>query len=86
MQTETASVTFEDGARYVGGLLNGEAHGRGVVEWPAFGERYEGGFRAGFLHGHGVFRTSSGTVVEGQWDNGNPVFGVEGNKAQGAGR
>lgn len=54
------SVTFDGGATYDGGWLNGKMHGRGVHTWPN-GDRYEGGYLDHKMHGKGVYTWGSGS-------------------------
>lgn len=43
--------------------------GQGVFTWPD-GRRYEGGWRKGKQNGMSKYRTATGEIWEGQWEDG----------------
>jgi len=63
------TITYSDGNKYFGELLNGESNGQGLVTY-ANGERYEGEFKTGKFHGNGTFSMKDGGKYVGQFDNG----------------
>lgn len=62
-------ATSDDGASYVGQLLDGKRHGLGVLETKD-GDRQAGDWRDGMLNGLGTERQANGTRYEGQWRDG----------------
>ena len=57
--------------RYVGAVLNGKPHGRGVLTYHANDEKgrskYEGTFVDGMRAGHGVMTWTNGNKYDGRW-------------------
>ena len=60
---------FDDGGVYIGGWLDGKAHGHGVCTGPKSQGEYSGSWNYGFELS-GVYRWPSGATYEGQWQNG----------------
>lgn len=52
-------LTYKDGSRYVGDLVNRRRNGQGVLTWPN-GERYEGGYVDEKRQGHGTYTWPGG--------------------------
>jgi len=63
------TITYPDGSRYEGPLLDGQPDGRGVMNYPD-GRRYLGEFHHGQLHGLGVMTYPDGRVEKGEWRDG----------------
>merc|ERR1712151_115017 len=69
-----------DNGRYVGGLKDGKANGKGRYTWTSgewSGDIYDGEFRDGNKHGRGRYTYANGDVYDGEWQYG---------KANGQGR
>lgn len=60
---------FDDGGVYIGGWLDGKAHGHGVCTGPKSQGEYSGSWNYGFELS-GVYKWPSGATYEGQWQNG----------------
>lgn len=60
---------FDDGGVYIGGWLEGKAHGHGVCTGPKGQGEYAGSWSYGFELS-GVYKWPSGATYEGQWQNG----------------
>jgi hypothetical protein len=59
-----SEITFQDGARYVGDVQNGQPNGQGEMTY-ADGSRYTGQFRDGLRDGQGQMSLTDGLVYEG---------------------
>jgi hypothetical protein len=57
------------GDLYVGAVLNGVPHGKGVKTWPN-GHRYEGDWNNGEREGKGTYTWPSGESYKGEWRKG----------------
>lgn len=66
---KAGALSYPDGRRYEGPLLDGQAHGQGVMLWPD-GTRYEGEFVAGRSEGRGRQRYANGDSYDGGWSAG----------------
>lgn len=66
--TNGHSVTYKDGTTYVGQLVGGKRHGRGIRKSPA--GAYDGEWEADLPHGHGRQTWADGRCYEGQFENG----------------
>ena len=60
---------FDDGGVYVGGWMEGKAHGNGICTGPKGQGEYSGSWSYGFELS-GVYKWPSGATYEGQWQNG----------------
>lgn len=60
---------FDDGGVYIGGWLDGKAHGHGVCTGPKSQGEFSGSWNYGF-EVSGVYKWPSGATYEGQWQNG----------------
>ena len=67
-QTERRTVTYTDGSRYEGEILNGKRHGRGIYVWSD-GTRYTGDWRDGRKHGQGTYIWANGHRYAGEFRN-----------------
>lgn len=56
-------ITFEDGARYVGGLLDGRFQGEGRFYASNGVLIYEGGFKDGMFDGQGTYTAPDGSFT-----------------------
>lgn len=63
------TITFADGGKYYGELLNGKSHGQGVQTYSN-GDKYEGEFKSDKFHGNGTYLKKDGWKYFGQFDNG----------------
>lgn len=61
-----AMVNYDSSAKYVGQIVNGKRHGRGVLMY-ANGNRYEGNFAYGEFCHRGVFFYANGDRYEGDF-------------------
>ena len=52
-------LTYKDGSRYVGDLVNRRRNGNGTLTWPN-GERYEGGYVDEKRQGRGTYTWAGG--------------------------
>lgn len=84
---------YPDGSRYEGSFLNGKPNTSGTFEYPNK-DTYIGGFRNGLRNGFGTLYQPGGTVIAGQWQEGEfvgksgsaPTMGcIEGDCANGSG-
>ena len=66
---EEGTVSYPDGSKYCGELLNNLPDGRGVLTWKN-GDRYEGEFRMGVQEGQGTMVAADGSLYFGGWDGG----------------
>ncbi len=64
---EELEVTYPDGARYVGPMVDGKREGRGMLTLHN-GETYEGDFVANLFEGRGTFRYITGAVYQGSFE------------------
>ena len=67
----TYKVTYEDGSKYIGDILDGKRHGQGTYSWPD-GRKYVGAFEKNRASGGWLFKTADkrGWVhqdAEGKW-------------------
>jgi hypothetical protein len=57
-----------------GACANGQAQGRGILQWYRSGKpnggRYDGEYRNGMMNGQGVYTFASGNRYEGEWQDG----------------
>lgn len=56
-------ITYKDGSKYVGDLVNRRRNGTGVLTWPN-GEYYEGGYVDEKRQGKGTYRWPDGHKFE----------------------
>jgi hypothetical protein len=61
-------ITYADGTRYEGGVMDGKPDGRGIMIFPS-GDVYDGEFGGGRRNGQGVFTFHDGTRYTGQFKN-----------------
>ena len=61
-------ITFKNGDRYKGQILNGIPEGKGIIYFKS-GNRYEGQLRNGKQEGKGIFYWSDGDIYEGDFVN-----------------
>jgi hypothetical protein len=61
------TITYIDGGKYYGELLNGEKNGQGSITY-ANGDAYEGDFKNGKFHGNGNYSKKNGWRYSGQFD------------------
>jgi len=65
------SLSFADGARYVGDLnVQGQLEGQGRMTWTN-GDSYDGEFSAGLFHGKGKFTSDYSGSYKGDYANGH---------------
>eukprot|EP00667_Euglena_gracilis_P000735 EG_transcript_734 len=70
------SEFYDNGDSYMGYMLEGVKHGRGVYLF-ANGSQYKGNWCSGTMHGWGVFiEQDTGDRFEGEWVDGERSFGV----------
>ena len=62
-------ISFQDGARYVGDVQNGQPNGQGEIAY-ADGSRYTGQFRDGLRDGQGQMALTDGLIYDGRVLNG----------------
>jgi hypothetical protein len=64
-----ASVTYDDGRKYVGEWRGGKRHGQGTVIWADGGEyaKYVGEWRNGQPNGQGTLTKADGGKYVGEW-------------------
>eukprot|EP00041_Stephanoeca_diplocostata_P003142 m.32132 g.32132 ORF g.32132 m.32132 type:complete len:144 (-) comp14086_c0_seq1:124-555(-) len=87
LEDSSATFTYSDGAKYVGGFLNSMKHGEGTMTYPS-GAVYKGGWADGKFHGKGEYTLESGNKYVGDfakdemhgqgtytWKNGNQYVG-----------
>ena len=67
-QVQRRTLTYTDGSRYEGEILNGKRHGRGTYFYPN-GSRYVGDWRDGMKHGQGTFIWADGSRHVGEFRN-----------------
>ena len=90
---KTTTLTYEDGARYVGEVRDGQPNGHGIFyhsNTGSFaGDRYEGEFRDGNFHGQGTYYYfANGHRYEGEFENGKfhgrgTLFHADGSRYEG---
>ncbi|MBD5155602.1 MAG: hypothetical protein HDT15_11220 [Oscillibacter sp.] len=66
LNTTEETVTLPSGISYIGRMMNGIPHGKGVLTIPDIGQ-YEGDFQAGKRSGTGTFTWSTGESFTGAW-------------------
>jgi hypothetical protein len=65
------TIHYPDGSIYVGDIVNGAPHGRGVMVWANdTARRYEGYWQNGLLHGQGTLVWTNGHYYVGEFRNG----------------
>ena len=64
-----AAVSFEDGSKYDGQLVNGVPEGHGSIVFPE-GGKYTGEFKNGMMDGEGVYNYPNGSTYEGSFKKG----------------
>jgi hypothetical protein len=69
----TYNITYADGSKYIGDILDGKRHGQGTYTWPD-GRKYVGAFENNRATGGWLFKTADkkGWVcqdAEGKWSN-----------------
>eukprot|EP00668_Euglena_longa_P015555 GGOE01019650.1.p1 GENE.GGOE01019650.1~~GGOE01019650.1.p1 ORF type:complete len:1185 (+),score=158.91 GGOE01019650.1:346-3555(+) len=70
------SEFYDNGDSYMGYILDGVKHGRGVYLF-ANGSQYKGNWCGGTMHGWGVFiEQDTGDRFEGEWVDGERNFGI----------
>lgn len=62
-------LSYLDGSKYEGDLLNGKREGSGIMTW-ADGDKYVGNYKADKESGYGVFYWQSGAKYSGYWSDG----------------
>ncbi len=67
----TFSLTYPDGGKYEGGIVNGKQTGKGTITFPN-GSKYEGDFVDGKRTGKGTITFPNGDKYEGDVLDGNP--------------
>lgn len=60
-------ISFQDGARYVGDVQNGQPNGQGEIAY-ADGSRYTGQFRDGLRDGQGQMALTDGLIYDGAFE------------------
>ena len=66
---EQKTYTYKStGSIYVGTMLGGFRHGKGLMEWTD-GAKYDGEWEYGFAQGYGTFYHVDGDVYSGYWVN-----------------
>lgn len=65
------TLTFSDGARYVGELRDGKLNGKGTYAWPD-GAKYVGEFNDDKRHGQGSYTWPDGSKYVGEWRDNKP--------------
>ena len=60
-------ITFADGSKYVGGVVNAKKHGSGTYTWPN-GDRYVGEWKDDRWHGRATYTWPSGNKYVGEWE------------------
>lgn len=64
------TVTFSNGDKYTGMIVNNAKHGYGVYEW-ASGDKYYGQWSNDERTGHGIYYFSNGDIYTGEFRNGD---------------
>ena len=67
--TATTTLTWEDGTRYVGEVLNNLPHGHGTI--TSDGAKYIGEFKDGKMHGQGTYTWPDGNKYVGEHKDGD---------------
>ncbi len=60
------TITYPDGSRYEGSVLDNQPHGNGVMTYPD-GRRYFGVFHQGKPQGPGTMHHPDGRIEKGAW-------------------
>ena len=63
------TITFPDGAKYVGAFKDSRQNGQGTYTWPD-GSQYIGGFKDDVLNGEGTLTWADGSRYAGTWKDG----------------
>lgn len=66
------TITFTNGAKYIGEVKNGKPEGQGAITY-ADGGKYVGEWAEGKREGQGTYTYAQGDTVTGEWKNGQPV-------------
>ncbi len=87
-KSNNSSISFTDGSKYTGSLLNGKMEGKGFIQWPD-GSSYKGDFNNNMMDGKGVLKWQNGDIYSGSfikgkmkgvgrlsWKNGETFFGL----------
>ncbi len=61
-------ISYDDGSKYVGDIVNGKMHGQGTYTWPS-GAKYTGEWSNNMKHGQGTYIWPSGDKYVGAWEN-----------------
>jgi len=69
--SQTDTIFYETGDKYVGEMLNGQAHGYGRMIWSN-GAYYEGAWKNNYQNGKGTMKWATGEIYIGDW-----VMGVQ---------
>jgi len=62
------TITYPDGEKYYGELLNGKRNGQGLLIYQN-GSKYEGDFKNGIISGNGSLTIANGSKYTGQFEN-----------------
>lgn len=70
-KTYHRNITYKDGSKYIGDILDGKRHGQGTYSWPS-GEQYVGEWRNNRALGGWFYKTTGRKVwvyqdSEGKW-------------------
>ena len=68
--SEIQTITYRNGSRYVGYVVDGKKHGQGTY-YCTNGDRYEGYFLEDKFHGQGTYYCTNGDRYEGYFVNGS---------------
>ena len=62
---------YKNGIYYIGEMLNGIPHGKGIIYYKNGNIKYDGEFVNGKFEGNGKYIYENGEYYIGQWLNGN---------------
>lgn len=62
------TISYDDGSKYIGDIVNGKLHGQGTYMWPS-GATYTGAWSNNMRHGQGTYEWVSGDKYVGAWEN-----------------
>lgn len=65
-KTGLHEMTFLDGSKYAGHIVNGKIHGLGIYIWPS-GAKYMGQFKDNMKHGRGIYIWPNGDKYVGEY-------------------